>query len=45
MVVHQEARAFELWFEQPAPVDVMQAALLSAIEARAKGGAPAAHST
>ena len=31
MLVHQGARAFELWTGQPAPVGVMRAALLSAL--------------
>ncbi len=35
MVVHQGARAFELWFDRPAPVDEMVVALTRAMEARA----------
>lgn len=40
MVVHQGARAFELWFGAPAPLDEMVAALNRGMEARA-GAAPA----
>jgi len=40
MVVHQGARAFELWFGRRAPVDVMQSALATAIAARSRAGAP-----
>ncbi len=39
MVVHQGARAFELWFQRTAPVDAMVAALNSAMEARAAAAA------
>ena len=42
MVVHQGARAFELWFGRTAPVEEMMAALNRAMEARAAASAPAA---
>ncbi len=36
MVIHQGARAFELWFEQSAPLDAMSSALVAAMEARSR---------
>lgn len=35
MLVYQGARSFEIWFDQPAPVDVMMAAALAERAARA----------
>jgi shikimate dehydrogenase len=35
MLLHQGARAFELWFKQPAPLEVMRSALADALARRA----------
>ncbi len=42
MVIHQGARAFELWFERSAPLAAMTSALDAAMEARSRASASAA---
>jgi shikimate 5-dehydrogenase len=37
MLVHQGAASFEMWTGQPAPVEVMLAAAVEAMRARAAG--------